>query len=182
MRIDFTLNGRSTTVDVDPMRRLLDVIREDLGLTGTKEGCGEGECGACSVLIDGKLANSCLVPIVQVAGGEVTTIEGLNDGAIGNAITQAFAETHAVQCGFCTPGMVVATAAFLSNRLSESAENPEITETDIRHALSGNICRCTGYDMIVDGVLEAARRIDATATGWSMNGPSQPSASGEGSV
>lgn len=183
MRVNFIVNGRPVAVDVDPMRRLLDVIREDLGLTGTKEGCGEGECGACSVLIDGKLANSCLVPIAQVAGGDVTTIEGVREGAIGSVITEAFAETHAVQCGFCTPGMVVAAAAFLGGRgterdgavvgdyavagdaeARETAGPSEPSEAEVRHALSGNICRCTGYDMIVDGVLEAARRLHAAGT------------------
>jgi len=151
MKIELQINGEPRTLDVDPMRRLLDVLREDMGLTGTKEGCGEGECGACSVLIDGKLANSCLVPIAQCDGTTVTTVEGLTVSERGRVITESFAKMHSAQCGFCTPGMVMATEALLE-------KIPEPGEEEIRHGLSGNICRCTGYDMIVDGVQEAAKR------------------------
>ena len=158
MRVEFTVNDSPVTVGVDPMRRLLDVLREDLGLTGTKEGCGEGECGACSVLFDGDLVNSCLVPVAQVAGAEVTTIEGVRESALGETVTASFAETHAVQCGFCTPGMAMATVALLR-------QNGSPSEDDARRAISGNICRCTGYDMIVDGILEAARRVAGDGRG-----------------
>ena len=151
MKIDFTLNGASVTFEADPMARLLDVLREDLDLKGTKEGCGEGECGACSVFIDGRLANSCMVPVAQAAGAEITTIDGVRETGAGRLITEAYAEAHAVQCGFCTPGMVMASLALLK-------KNPDPDEQAIRQAISGNICRCTGYDMIVDAVLLAARR------------------------
>jgi carbon-monoxide dehydrogenase small subunit len=131
------------------MRRLLDVLREDLSLTGTKEGCGEGECGACAVLIDGKLVDSCLVPVVQVRGGEVTTIEGLaKEGEVLARIQQAFIDHGGAQCGICTPGMVLAAKALLDS-------GPEPTEEDIRDALAGNICRCTGYVRIFEAVLAA---------------------------
>lgn len=151
MKIEITVNGEVRMLDVGPMRRLLDVLREDLGLVGTKEGCGEGECGACSVLIDGKLANSCLVPIAQCDGAEITTVESLAATDRGKVITESFAVMHSAQCGFCTPGMVMAAEALLKR-------NPDPDEATIRLGLSGNICRCTGYDMIVDGIQEAAKR------------------------
>ncbi len=171
MKIDFTVNGEKRSLDIDPMRRLLDVIREDLGLTGTKEGCGEGECGACSVLLDGKLINSCLIPIAQAAGSEVTTIEGVRESDLGRSISDAFAETHAVQCGFCTPGMMMAAAAYLTGGVeptgggARSTAPPTLSEAEIREAISGNICRCTGYDMIVDGIEAAARRLSRSGGG-----------------
>jgi carbon-monoxide dehydrogenase small subunit len=175
MKIEFTVNGEKRNLDIDPMRRLLDVIREDLGLIGTKEGCGEGECGACSVLLDGKLVNSCLIPIAQAVGTEVTTIEGVRESDLGKTISEAFAETHAVQCGFCSPGMMMAAAAYLTGGAGPVGSGPAGgrptgagptgapraagSETEIREAISGNICRCTGYDMIVDGIELAGQRL-----------------------
>ncbi len=149
--ISFTVNGTSHAIDADPLRRLLDILREDLKLTGVKEGCGEGECGACSVLKDGVLVNSCMIPIGTCEGSEIITPEGLRESAQGKAIIDAYGESGAVQCGFCTPGMMMATEALLR-------KNPSPTEVEAREALSGNLCRCTGYDMIIDGVLKAAER------------------------
>jgi carbon-monoxide dehydrogenase small subunit len=145
------------------MRRLLDVLREDLALTGTKEGCGEGECGACAVLVDGKLVDSCLVPVVQIRGHEVTTIEGLaTEGEVLTRIQQAFVDHGGAQCGICTPGMILAAKSLLDGRSPASPEPgqnlapvPEPTEEDIRDALAGNICRCTGYVRIFEAVLAA---------------------------
>jgi carbon-monoxide dehydrogenase small subunit len=145
MRFDFRLNGQERSVDVPPMRRLLDTLREDLGLTGTKEGCGEGECGACTVLIDGQAVNSCLVPTCQVEGHEVKTIEGLAPSAELHRLQQAFLECGGAQCGICTPGMIMAAAAL--------PERP--TLEDVRQGLAGNLCRCTGYVKIYDAVLAA---------------------------
>ncbi len=145
--VRFALNGRSVSVDVPGSRRLLDVVREDLGLTGTKEGCGEGECGACSVLIDGAVVNSCLVAAGQVEGCDVVTVEGLAlpDGTL-SPLQQAFIERGAAQCGICTPGMLLAARALLS-------ENPRPSADDVRVGLAGNLCRCTGYTKIIDAVL-----------------------------
>ena len=148
---NFTLNGKAVTYRGDPLKRLLDVLREDFGLTGVKEGCGEGECGACAALLDGDMVNTCLVPVGVVAGREVTTIEGIAGTKEGQDIIEALADAGAVQCGFCTPGMVVAAASLLRG-------NPRPTETEIREAISGNLCRCTGYDMIVSGIRAAAKR------------------------
>ena len=145
-----TVNGESHTLNALPMARLLDVLREHLHLTGTKEGCGEGECGACSVLIDGVLVNSCLVPVLQVAGTEIKTIEGIADGAQLHDVQQAFIECGGAQCGICTPGMVIAAVSLL-------AQNPEPNEADIRNALAGNLCRCTGYMKIFDAVVRACQ-------------------------
>jgi len=158
--IAFTLNGERAELDVPGMRRLLDVLREDLGLTGTKEGCGEGECGACSVLVDGALVDSCLVPACQVDGASVLTVEGLGsrrpDGrpptpADLAPIQAAFLETGGAQCGICTPGMLLAGEAFL-----ETGAAP--TEEAIREAIAGNLCRCTGYTKIVEAIALAAER------------------------
>ncbi len=146
--VAFTVNGETQTVRAAPMARLLDVLREELRLTGTKEGCGEGECGACSVLIDGELVNSCLVPMAQVAGAKVVTIEGVADGEQLHAIQEAFIECGGAQCGICTPGMIMA-AVYLFER------NPHPTEADIRNGLAGNLCRCTGYTKIFDAVVKA---------------------------
>lgn len=132
------------------MARLLDVLREDLKLTGTKEGCGEGECGACSVLIDGKIVNSCLVPVAQVEGTSIKTIEGVADGETLNAVQQAFIEHGGAQCGICTPGMVMAAVNLLER-------NPNPSEEDVRVGLAGNLCRCTGYMKIFDSVLAACK-------------------------
>jgi carbon-monoxide dehydrogenase small subunit len=149
--ITCTVNGERRALRAHPMARLLDVLREQLQLTGTKEGCGEGECGACSVLIDGELVNSCLVPVLQVTGAEIKTIEGLADGAQLHAVQQAFIEMGGAQCGICTPGMVMAAVCLL-------AQNPEPTESDIRNGLAGNLCRCTGYMKIFDAVVRACQR------------------------
>jgi len=145
------VNGRNTSFTVQGIKRLLDVLREDLGLTAAKEGCGEGECGACSVLMNGKLVNSCLVPAAAVHGADILTLEGLRETDRGRCIIEAFSDAGAVQCGFCTPGMVMAAEALLE-------ENPEPSAEEIRLALSGNLCRCTGYDMLVKGVGLAAER------------------------
>ena len=142
----FTLNGSVVSTDVVGTRRLLDVLREDLHLTGTKEGCGEGECGACSVLIDGEVVDSCLVAVGQVEGRTVTTVEGLADGGRLTDLQQAFIEYGAAQCGICTPGMLLAAHALLRSTSRPSADN-------VREALAGNLCRCTGYTKIIEAVL-----------------------------
>ncbi|RKZ31676.1 (2Fe-2S)-binding protein [bacterium] len=152
MRIEFTINGHPVNMEIDPSARLLDILRENLDLTGTKEGCGEGECGACSVLLDGALVNSCLVPAFQVDSRSVETIEGLRETEIGKALIDAFCESGAIQCGFCSPGFIVASTALLRS-------NPEPTESEIRAALSGNLCRCTGYTKIIEAVLLASKKI-----------------------
>ena len=146
----FTVNGDPTQVDVPGMRRLLDVLREDLGLTGTKEGCGEGECGACTVLLDGAPVDSCLVPVCQAEGARIRTVEGLapNQQSL-DALQQAFLETGGAQCGICTPGMLMAARAYL-----DAGGGPD--ESDIREAIAGNLCRCTGYTKIVEAIALAA--------------------------
>jgi carbon-monoxide dehydrogenase small subunit len=144
-----TVNGREVEVVAHSMARLLDVLREQLGLTGTKEGCGEGECGACSVILDGELVNSCLVPAAQAAGGTVTTVEGLaRDGEL-HPVQRAFVDHGGAQCGICTPGMVMAAVALL-------AKTPRPSEAEVRTGLAGNLCRCTGYMKIFDAVAAAA--------------------------
>jgi carbon-monoxide dehydrogenase small subunit len=143
--VTFNVNGEMRTVQTWPMARLLDVLREELRLTGTKEGCGEGECGACSVLIDGELVNSCLIPVVQARDAKITTIEGVAEGERLHALQQAFIESGGAQCGICTPGMIMA-ALYLLER------NPHPSETEIRNGLAGNLCRCTGYMKIFDAV------------------------------
>ena len=145
LQLDLTVNGERRSVAVYPMARLLDVLREDLGLPGTKEGCGEGECGACSVLMDGQLVNSCLVPAVQAQGAALVTIEGLALGGELNPLQRAFVACNGAQCGFCTPGMVLASVDLLRRCAHPS-------EAEIREGLAGNICRCTGYVKIVDAV------------------------------
>ncbi len=147
-QISLTVNGQPRTISVWPMARLLDVIREDLGLTGTKEGCGEGECGACSILLDGRLTNSCLVPALQADGGEITTIEGIALGEDLHPVQKAFVECGGAQCGICTPGMIMAAVSLLR-------ENPEPSEADVRGSLAGNLCRCTGYIRIFEAVARA---------------------------
>jgi aerobic carbon-monoxide dehydrogenase small subunit len=151
MRINFTVNGESRSVDVYPMARLLDVLREQLHLTGTKEGCGEGECGACTVVIDGQIANSCLVPVAQVNGSEITTIEGIAHNEQLHAVQQAFIDHGGAQCGICTPGMILAAVDLLKR-------NPAPTESDIRTGLAGNLCRCTGYMKIFESVVRAYQK------------------------
>ncbi len=149
--ITFTLNGQKMTIDTEPMKRLIDILRDELGLTGTKEGCGEGECGACAVLVDGRLVNSCLAVAETVDGHEVVTIEGFRETERFRVLEQAFSDAGAVQCGFCTPGMMLAAEALLST-------NPKPSEAQIREALSGNLCRCTGYAMIVTAIQLASER------------------------
>jgi len=150
-KVIFTLNGREEVYTGDPLRRLLDVLREDLEETGVKEGCGEGECGACSVLMDGLLVNSCLVAMGTVSGKSIQTIEGLRETSQGQCIIEAFADAGAVQCGFCIPGMVMAAQSVLT-------AHPQPSELDIRAGISGNLCRCTGYDQIVKAVQMASEK------------------------
>ena len=147
-KVECRVNGEEVTLEGHPMSRLLDVLRHDLGLTGTKEGCGEGECGACSVLVDGQLVNSCLVPLAQAAGTAITTIEGVAQGDRLHEVQQAFVTYGGAQCGICTPGMVLAAVTLLKS-------NPHPTESDVRLALAGNLCRCTGYMRIFEAVLQA---------------------------
>nr|WP_242862626.1 MULTISPECIES: (2Fe-2S)-binding protein [Clostridium] len=149
--IKLRLNFEEVEIKVNPLKRLLDVLREDLGLIGPKEGCGEGECGACSVLIEGKLVNSCMVPIGILEGKEIITIEGLQKTKTYDILKESYEEAGAVQCGFCTPGMIMATEALLR-------KHPNPTEEQIREGISGNLCRCTGYNMIIDAVKIAAKR------------------------
>ncbi len=151
--IRFKLNGNMVESTSSPASRLLDVVRGEFGLTGAKCGCKEGECGACSVLLDGLLVNSCMVAIGTLPGHEVTTIEGFRETDRFRAIDEAFGKTGAVQCGFCTPGMVLAAESLLNR-------NPHPTEAEIRDALSGNLCRCTGYVALVEGVKLAAKEGD----------------------
>jgi carbon-monoxide dehydrogenase small subunit len=149
VELEFRVNGASRRVEVYPMERLLDVLREEIGLTGTKEGCGEGECGACSVLVDGDLVNSCLVPVLQVNGCEILTIEGLAKNRRLHPLQEAFANAGGAQCGICTPGMILASHQLL-------ARWPHPTEDQIREGLAGNLCRCTGYQKIFDAVRQAS--------------------------
>ena len=149
MSYEFTLNGEPMVVDAPGMRRLLDALREDLGLTGTKEGCGEGECGACSVLIDGEVVDSCLVPVCQAAGRSVRTVEGLSPGGQLSSLQQSFLETGGAQCGICTPGMLMAARAYL-----DAGGGPD--HEAIREAIAGNLCRCTGYQKIVEAIAAVA--------------------------
>jgi len=152
--ITLEVNGVAETVEVEVGQTLLRFLRDGLDLTGTKEGCNEGECGSCMVLLDGRPVNSCLVLAVEADGRAVTTVEGISKEGLLHPLQQAFLSQAAVQCGFCTPGMVVSAAALLR-------ENPEPTEDDVRKALAGNLCRCTGYRQIVDAVLEAAAAMRA---------------------
>jgi len=148
--LSFTVNGRAVEVRVFPMERLLDVLRHTLGLTGAKEGCGEGECGSCAILMNGELVNSCLIPALQAADANLTTIEGLAEGPQLSALQQAFLECGGAQCGICTPGMILASRQLLSKNSSPRMD-------DIREALAGNLCRCTGYIQIFEAVAQAAR-------------------------
>jgi carbon-monoxide dehydrogenase small subunit len=151
VEISLTVNGEPKKVRAHAMERLLDVLRLELGLTGAKEGCGEGECGSCSVLMDGALVNSCLVPVLQAAGTSIVTIEGLAQGDTLHLLQETFLECGGAQCGICTPGMILAAVHLLNGK-----HEPTINE--IREGLSGNLCRCTGYAQIVEAVAEAARR------------------------
>ena len=151
MEIRFTLNGKEVMVDVSPSARLLDVLRNNFHLTGVKEGCGEGECGACTVLVNNEPYNSCLTPVINIVNKNVVTIEGFRDTKAYQVIADAFADMGGSQCGFCTPGMILASYAVLK-------KNPHPTEEEIRFALSGNLCRCTGYNSIVNAVLKASEK------------------------
>jgi aerobic carbon-monoxide dehydrogenase small subunit len=153
--VSFTVNGVAKKVLAHPMERLLDVLRNELGLTGTKEGCGEGECGSCSILLDGALVNSCLVPVAQVSGASIVTIEGRLAHALMLPLQEAFLECGGAQCGICTPGMILAAVHLLEKK-------PEPALEDIREGLAGNLCRCTGYMQIFEAVAKAARRRVAT--------------------
>ncbi len=153
--IHFTVNGRNRAVTVPPMKRLLDVLREDLHLTGTKEGCGEGECGSCSVRMNGELVNSCLVPVLQAEGAKILTVEGLAVGKHLHPLQEAFLNQGGAQCGICTPGMLMAAEQLL-------AQNPHPTMAEIREALAGNLCRCTGFMRIFESVVAAAAAESAT--------------------
>ena len=148
--ISFRVNGKPTEVRAYPMERLLDVLRQQLGLTGTKEGCAEGECGSCSILMDGALVNSCLIPVLQAKDATILTIEGLADERL-HGLQQAFLDCGGAQCGICTPGMILAALHLLNRK-------PDPTMQDIREGLSGNLCRCTGYMQIFEAVAVAARR------------------------
>jgi len=145
----FTVNGQDRAVRVFPMKRLLDVLREDLRLTGTKEGCGEGECGSCSIRMNGALVNSCLVPVLQAEGADIQTVEGLATSGSLHPLQQAFLQCGGAQCGICTPGMLMAATQLLSI-------NPHPTMAEIREGLAGNLCRCTGFIRIFDSVIAAA--------------------------
>lgn len=150
--ISVTVNGAEHTLTIPPDRVLLDMLREDLGLTGTKRGCGNGECGACSVIMDGVLVNSCLVPAMKANGSEILTVEGLGDEGGLHPIQEAFLEKGAVQCGFCTPGMLLAAKSLLD-------QNPHPSLEEIKTAISGNLCRCTGYTKIIEAI-ESVNRAD----------------------
>jgi carbon-monoxide dehydrogenase small subunit len=148
-KISFILNGKQYELKVKPWQTLLELIREDLNLTGTKEGCGQGECGSCTVIMNGKTVNSCLVPAVEADGQEILTIEGLSDNDRLHPIQEAFVSHSGMQCGFCTPGMIMSAKALLDS-------NPYPTEAEIRESISGNFCRCTGYTKIIESISAAA--------------------------
>ncbi|MBR0051134.1 MAG: (2Fe-2S)-binding protein [Firmicutes bacterium] len=152
MIVKFVLNGELVSPDLDPSRRLIDILREDFFLTGAKEGCGEGECGSCTVLMDGLPVHSCLVLAGQLEGHEVLTVEGLAQNGELDLLQNAFVENNAVHCGFCTPGMIMSAKGLLM-------KNPDPAEAEIREALSGNICRCSDYRQIVMAVKDAAKRL-----------------------
>jgi len=151
MKIEFVLNDKKQVIQVDPASRLLDILRDDFELTSVKEGCGEGECGACVVLMDDKAVNSCLIPVGNIEGRHIVTMESFRKTERYKVIEESFLEAGSVQCGFCTPGIVMSTESLLR-------ENPKPGNNEIRDALSGNLCRCTGYNMIIKGVKLAATR------------------------
>lgn len=150
IEVKMVVNGKPISVNVKPYARLLDVIREELGLTGTKEGCGVGECGACTVIVDNKSVNSCLTLAASMEGKHITTIEGLMENEKLHPIQQAFIDHHALQCGFCTPGLILSTKALLDN-------NPNPTREEIKTGISGNLCRCTGYEQIIQAVEDVSK-------------------------
>ena len=152
-KLSFVLNGVEIRIRIEDHLRLIDLLRDELGMTGTKEGCGEGECGACTVLVNGRAINSCLYPALEVEGKEVMTIEGLQDAENKlSAIQMAFVDSGAIQCGFCTPGMIMSAKALLDI-------NPDPSEDEIRDSFQGNLCRCTGYVQIIDAIKQAAQRL-----------------------
>lgn len=152
MKIKFIVNEKETELEVSPKKRLLDILREDLDLVGTKEGCGKGECGACTVLMNGKRVNSCLIPALQLPGGQIVTIEGLQQWDSFSSIEKAYIEHGAVQCGFCMSGFVMSTVAFL-------AETPaSVSPEQIKWQLAGNLCRCTGYEKIIEAVHDLSQQ------------------------
>ncbi len=153
MKISFTLNKQNVTIDVDPMKRLLDVLREDFNLLGAKEGCGEGECGACTVLLDGKPVTSCILNAIHVDGKEIETVEGISKTELGKLIIDCFDETNAVQCGFCFPGFFMSSYNYIKTDGEKNLDK-------IKEALSGNICRCTGYKKIFESVMLACERVN----------------------
>ena len=150
-KISFVINGDAKEIEIESNRTLLKMLREDLDLIGAKEGCGAGECGACTVLVDNKPVNSCLMLAVEADGKEILTIEGLSDGINLDPLQESFIKHNALQCGYCTPGMVMSAKALLNR-------NSHPTEEDVKEALAGNLCRCTGYQRIVDAVLDAAKK------------------------
>jgi carbon-monoxide dehydrogenase small subunit len=150
VKLNFIVNGKAVSVDTDPSSRLLDVLRNTLNMTSPKEGCGEGECGACAVLIDGKLINSCLAIAAMAEGKSIVTLEGYRTSPRFEALKKGFEKAGSIQCGFCTPGFILAAEALLS-------VNPHPSESEVRVAIEGNLCRCTGYTMIVNGILEASK-------------------------
>ena len=158
LKIELTINGKKRKVETTASTRLLDLIRDNLHLTGTKEGCGKGECGACTVIMDGELAASCLILAPQADGATITTIEGIGNDKCLDPIQEAFIETGAVQCGFCTPGMILAAKKVLE-------ENPHPDEEEIKRGISGNLCRCTGYQKIIDAIKLAANRLSSSDSG-----------------
>jgi carbon-monoxide dehydrogenase small subunit len=154
IKLSMNVNDKNVSIYVKPYARLLDVLREDLGLTGTKEGCGIGECGACTVIVDGKAVNSCMVLAASMEGKKITTIEGISNGDKLHPIQEAFVQHNAIQCGFCTPGMVLSTKALLD-------ENPNPTPEEVKTGISGNLCRCTGYKQIEEAIFDAAEKINS---------------------
>jgi carbon-monoxide dehydrogenase small subunit len=158
MKIQFSLNGRDLEIDAPPDRRVIDLLREDLGLTGTKESCGSGECGSCTILVDGESRLSCLMFAAQLEGRRVTTIEGISGETGLHPLQEAFVNHGAVQCGFCTPGMVLTGLDLLQR-------NPRASREEIREAISGNLCRCTGYQKIVDAIEAASRNKEDSSSG-----------------
>ena len=151
IEVTFIVNGKEVTLKVGPKERLLDTLREQLKLTGTKEGCSVGECGACTVILDGKAVSSCLILTGQIGGGEVLTIEGLETDGNLDSLQQAFIDHHAIQCGFCTPGMLMSAKALLIH-------NPHPSREEIKTALEGNLCRCTGYEQIIEAIESVANK------------------------
>ncbi len=160
MKITIEVNGEARTVEVSPWKRLLDVLREDVRLTGTKEGCGEGECGACSVMLDGEVVNSCLVAVGQCDGRKVTTVEGLSRGELLHAVQKQLVTCGGAQCGICTPGIAVC-AAHVVDRGLVRGKDEAAARAAVRELLAGNICRCTGYQLIVDAVIAAAKEVES---------------------